>query len=741
VGFRPYVYRLAVSLGLRGFVQNTAEGVLIEVEGEGLQEFLHRLTRESPPLCHITEVDTEALSARGYEDFRILQSQDEGLFTLVSPDVATCQDCLRELLDPKDRRYLYPFINCTNCGPRYSIIRALPYDRANTTMKVFPMCPRCLKEYQEPSDRRFHAEPNACPACGPELSYQGPQSPGREPLLQALGQLKAGRIVAIKGLGGFHLAVDATNAQAVELLRRRKRRSNKPFALMAASLEVIRRFCHVSPEEEAVLVSERRPIVLLRKREDCSLPEAIAPRSRRLGFMLPYTPLHRLLFEHPGGPGFQVLVMTSGNLSEEPIVVDNQEALEALKPLADAFLLHNRDIHTRVDDSVLARTGSQEVFIRRARGYAPEPIALEGTGPQVLAAGADLKNTFTLTKDNVAIVSQHIGDMESPKTLDFFQETLEKLKALYRVSPEALAYDPHPGYFSTAWALSQEGLLKVPIQHHYAHVASVMAEQALRGKCIGVAFDGLGYGPDGTLWGGEFLIADIYGFQRAGHIKPFPLPGGQQAIRQPWRVAVSLVGQMAGPECLELLERVGFLKRHEPSQVEAVLKVSEKREFSPLSSGAGRLFDAVSALLGLVSENTFEAEAAMALEACALEGIEEDYPVDISFSSPMVVDFSMTFYAILRDMEQGVAPGHISAKFHNTVATAIGRVVLKLAVLQRLNDVVLSGGVFQNLYLLSRAVRLLREHGLRVHTNRRVPANDGGVSLGQAYILRERLRG
>jgi|Deesub1362A_J573_1020465.scaffolds.fasta_scaffold00073_101 hydrogenase maturation protein HypF len=753
VGFRPYVYGLASSLDLKGYVANTSEGVTIDIEGKEVESFIKRLQREAPPLSRITDIDISPLPPYGYQDFRIIESKDSGSFTLISPDVSICDDCLRELFDEGDRRYLYPFINCTNCGPRYTITKCVPYDRANTTMSVFRMCSECEAEYKNPADRRFHAEPNACSRCGPGIRLTGESSDFgdiTDPMKKVRDLLREGAIVAIKGLGGFHLACDATSEEAVEKLRLRKRKSNKPFALMSPDIETIKKFCFVSPEEEALLLSNRRPIVLLRRKPSCALPEAIAPGNNRLGFMLPYTPLHYLLFRedstgsHPAGLDRKKnripLVMTSGNLSEEPIQIDNEEVVLKLRGIADAFLTHDRDIFMRVDDSVLKVSDTGKVcFIRRARGYTPEPVMLAEEGADVLATGADIKNTFTLMKGSFAIVSQHIGDMENYETLKFFEETLENLKAVYRVEPEAIAYDLHPGYLSTQWALRQAGR-KLPVQHHHAHIASVMAEKGIKEKVIGVAFDGTGYGADGTLWGGEFLISTAIDFKRAGHLRYVPLPGGEMAIKEPWRTAVSYVKTAVGAETEDYLERIGFIEKYGRERIRDILKIINARELSPVSSGAGRLFDAVSAILGVCDKNTFEGEAAVALEAVAAPGVEDDYPLNIEFKEPMEVDFSFAIISIINDLTKGVDKGIIAAKFHNTVVEAIVRVVRKLAMLSRIADIVLSGGVFQNDYLLVRVEERLKEEGFSVYTNEVVPLNDGGISLGQAYILRESLK-
>lgn len=813
VGFRPFVYNLARSLNLKGYVNNSSKGVTIEIEGGSAGAFIEKLSKEAPPLSQIVGIEVSELPHHGYRDFSILESEDEGSFTLVSADVAVCQDCFGEMLDGNDRRHLYPFINCTNCGPRYTITRSVPYDRPNTTMAVFAMCPDCRREYDDPSDRRFHAQPNACPVCGPQVelwvrsgalikkisnpaaarhggkgdvagegrkgksSNPAPAKGGffnfQLPVAEAIKLLKDGRILAVKGLGGFHIACDAANGRAVETLRLKKRKSNKPFALMAPDVGTVRKFCEVSDDEERLLLSNRRPVVLLKKKPGNLLPEAISPLNPCIGFMLPYTPLHCLLFLHPmnassvdPGPSspayhFDALVMTSGNISEEPIVIDNDEAVEKLSGIADAFLVHNRDIFMRVDDSVVRAFDKNVVprldrpapdndrplknlpltyFIRRSRGFVPDVVALDDEGPEVLGCGADIKNIFTLTKESFAIPSQHIGDMENFETLQFFEESLRNLKSVYRVEPEALAHDLHPMYLSTQWALRQEGIRKIGIQHHYAHVASVMAEHGLKNKVIGVAFDGTGYGTDGNLWGGEFLIADLYGFERAGHLKYTPLPGGENAIREPWRTAVSYIRDAAGGDVMACLESAGFLQRYGVREIETLLKVIGIRQFSPLSSGIGRLFDGVSAMIGVCDLNTFEGEAAIALEAVAAPGITQEYPVDIKFGETMEVDCSHAILGIINDVAKGEEIGVISAKFHNTVVSAIQRVVVKLSSLHRINDVALCGGVFQNMYLLERTVSGLGAAGMRVFIHEKVPTNDAGISLGQAYIIRERIR-
>jgi hydrogenase maturation protein HypF len=783
VGFRPSVYKLATGLQLTGYVTNTSEGVLIEVEGGAISEFVHRLRAEAPPLSDITDISITRLPLQSYPDFTIRASTDYSVgqpFTLVSPDVSICDDCLHELLDPADRRYLYPFINCTNCGPRYSITTSVPYDRPNTTMAGFTLCPDCLREYHDPQDRRYHAQPNACPVCGPGVEFRVRSlefgARNGEAIGETIRLLQNGGIVAIKGLGGFHIACDAANDDAVRILRENKRKSNKPFAVMSLSIEDISQFCIVSPKERDLLRSNRRPVVLLQKQIGGHLSEAVSPNNRYVGVMLPYTPLHHLLFTYPitsGNPVgqslFKALVMTSGNLSEEPIVRDNAEAVKKLSAMVDGFLFHDRDIFMRVDDSVIRISDSEQTpkeasidlensairnpqsamsFIRRSRGYAPGPIALRDDGPEVLGVGADLKNTFTLTKGRFAIPSQHIGDMENYETIRFFEECLANLKAVYRSEPVAVVHDLHPGYLSTQFAQNYSAF-RIPhsaialhgIQHHYAHIGSVMAEHGLTNKVIGVAFDGTGYGTDGNLWGGEFLVADSNGFERVGQFKYVPLPGGEAAIREPWKTAVSYIIEAKGKDAGSTLEDIGFLKKYGAKEIEQLMIIARSREFSPLSSGAGRLFDAISALIGVCDYNTFEGEAAMALESLTRDGIDGEYVVELKQeNSYTVLDFSATIGGIVRDMSRKLPKEEISTKFHNTIASIIRTMVRRLQSAYGISDIALSGGTFQNLYLLNRTVRLLSQDSMNVYRNEKVPCNDACISLGQAYLIRERLR-
>ena len=758
VGFRPFVYNLARELGIRGFVSNTSEGVIIRAEGPGLDLFIDRIQQEAPPLSRIEQVEIAPSEPCGCAEFSIRESRNGGSFTLLSPDITICDACLVELFSKTDRRYRYPFINCTNCGPRYSITRSVPYDRQNTTMKVFNLCDACAAEYHDPADRRFHAQPNACPICGPKVSLfdtYGNRVDCSDPVGHAAKLLKQGRIVAVKGLGGFHIACDAMNRESVALLRQRKRKSNKPFALMSGDLSFIRQCCEMNATEEELLTSPQRPVVLLRKKENNSLPDEVSPGNAYIGFMLPYTPLHYLLFASDNGEShFPALVMTSGNLSEEPIIHTNAEAVQKLARIVDAFLVHDREIFMRVDDSVLrvmerlGRSMEQSVpavsFIRRSRGYAPEPVPLLEDGPSVLGCGADVKNTFAMTRKKYAILSQHIGDMENYETVQFFEETLRNLGDVYRVVPELVAYDLHPRYLSSSWAQEygkKNGVSLIGIQHHYAHIGSVMAEHGLSGKVVGVAFDGTGYGTDGTLWGGEFLIAHSRGFRRAGHLKCVPLPGGEAAVREPWRVAVSYLRDAFGTnDFLRHIEPTGLCDRIGSKAIEDVLKITDNNLFSPVSSGAGRLFDAASSIIGACDHNTFEGEASMALESLVLKDVDEEYPVDIHFGDDIEVDFSYGMLSIVQELRRGTDRQVIAAKFHNTVAGAIIRVVIKLALMNNIRMVALSGGVFQNLYLAEKVMRGLRTEDLAVYLNEQVPCNDAGIALGQAYLAREMMK-
>jgi hydrogenase maturation protein HypF len=745
VGFRPFVYNLATHLNLSGWVLNSSSGVEIEAVGPAaaLDEFVQRLRSEAPPLSRIEQVTVTETSVVGTPypaptSFIIRHSEARpGEFQPISPDVATCEDCLHELFDPADRRYRYPFINCTNCGPRFTIIQDLPYDRPKTTMAPFKMCPDCQAEYDDPTDRRFHAQPNACPVCGPRVWFQvgksADQHIGRPAIRAARNMLAEGGVVAVKGLGGFHLACDATDDEAVRRLRERKGRVDKPFAVMSFDLETVERSCQVNDQERALLTSHERPIVLLHRRPDCPISPLVAPSNRYLGVMLPYTPLHHLLLEPVDG--FPVaLVMTSGNYSEEPIATGNDEVLERFAGLADAFLLHDRDIHARCDDSVTRIFAGAELPVRRSRGYAPYPVHLPFPVPQILAVGAELKNTFCLTRDRYGFLSQHIGDMENYETLHFFEHMVGQLERTFRIEPEIIAHDMHPAYLSTRYANTRHPTpdTRYPIQHHHAHIAACMAENGLTDKrpVIGVAFDGTGYGTDGAIWGGEFLVADYASFRRVAHLKYVPLPGGDAAIRRPYRVALAHLWA-AGISWEDDLPPVVAAAAAERT----ILARQLERELNALpTSSVGRLFDAISALAGVCQKINYEAQAAIELEMVAAKEVEGMYP----FGLGEEIDPAPCIRAVVADVRAGVPPAVVAAKFHNALATMMRDVCLLLRDETALNEVALSGGVFQNVTLLGKALPLLQAAGFTVYTHHLVPPNDGGISLGQAVAAAAR---
>ena len=722
VGFRPFVYNLAVKLGLAGYVLNSSAGVLIEVEGDpaSIERLVLQLDENPPPLAQIEEIAIASLEPAGHQTFVIRESVDEpGAPAPISPDISTCADCLRDFQTPANRRFGYPFTNCTNCGPRYTITRAVPYDRPLTTMACFPMCQHCLSEYQDPANRRFHAQPNACPDCGPALTLS---------LEKVRELLHAGRIVAIKGLGGFHLVCDPSNDTAVRQLRERKKRSDKPFALMVPDIAAAEKLCFVSDAERAALTSIRRPIVILARRPEAPISQALAPGNKTLGVMLPYTPLHYLLFDE----ACSALVMTSGNLSEEPIVTGNREAAERLATVADAFLFHNRDIHMRVDDSVARVFAGGERILRRSRGYAPHPVTLPFPVGQILACGAELKNTFCLTKDHYAFLSQHIGDLENYETLVFYRETLDRMRQLFRIAPSAVAYDLHPQYMSTKLALEMTGMEQVGVQHHHAHIASCMAENGLASKVIGVAFDGTGFGTDGKIWGGEFLVADFAGFERRAHFRYIALAGGDRAVREPWRLGLSYLLDTFGAQ-LDSVD-VPLLRRIAPKKIATVGSMIERRVNTVETSACGRLFDAVASIVGLRDEVNFEAQAAIELEACAQQGVEAIYPFEISNDDVWQIDVRPMIEQMVRDVLAAKPTGWISAVFHNTIAAIVVEVCVRVRKAEGIQRACLSGGTFQNVYLVERALAGLRANGFEVFLHSKVPPNDGGIALGQAVI-------
>jgi hydrogenase maturation protein HypF len=706
----------------------------LEAEGErgNIEGFLSNLQKSSPPCSHIEGLSVEEITPSGFKGFEIRKSKVIlGEYQLISPDIATCKKCQEEIFDPENRHYRYPFTNCTNCGPRFTIIEDIPYDRSRTTMREFIMCPDCQREYDDCLDRRFHAQPNACPVCGPELSLLDGQGRNLH-VLDAVSEtaclLRQGKIVALKGLGGFLLACDALNEGVVEALRRRKRRPHKPLAVMMEDMGGVRRHCQVSLKEKEALLSPQCPIVLLRWKNSSPIPRLVAPNTHYLGVMLPYTPLHHLILREVKIP----LVMTSGNLSEEPIAKDNDEACEKLSGIADYFLTHNRAIRTCFDDSVAQVEQGKLQLIRRARGYAPYPLRLPFRSKEVLGIGGDLKNTFCLLKDDYAFLSQHIGDMESTDTLVHLEDTIKLYRELFRVNPEVIACDLHPDYASTQYArriAKEEGLPLIPVQHHHAHIVSCLVDNQEKGPVIGVAFDGTGYGSDGLIWGGEFMLSDLEGFQRLGHIQYLPLPGGDTAIRKPYRTALGYLFHLFKDIDLPFLDSV------DNQEISLIQKQVERGINCPPTSSCGRLFDAVSALLGIREEVTFEGQAASDLEMIAEDTEESPYPFSMVKDGPeRVILVGELLKGIIYDLRHGSPLPYISARFHATVAVMVSQVCKILREETGINKVALSGGVFQNRLLLRKTVLDLEAQGLTVLTSRQVPSNDGGISLGQAVI-------
>ncbi|GDY28748.1 carbamoyltransferase HypF [Gandjariella thermophila] len=738
VGFRPFVHALATRYGLAGRVGNDVSGVFVEAEGarSAVAEFLAAMERDRPPLAVIERLVVTEAAPTGAGEFVIVPSEAGGpRRTPVSADAATCADCLRELADPTDRRYRYPFVNCTNCGPRFTIVRGVPYDRPLTTMAGFAMCAECAAEYHDPANRRFHAQPTCCPACGPRLRLvdAGGQERDGDPVRDAAEMLHSGHVLAVKGLGGYHLAVDATSEAAAAALRSRKRREDKPFAVMVADLDEASRVCHVDELAERLLTGRRRPIVLLDRRAGTGIAASVAPGNRQLGIMLPYTPLHHLLLGEVARP----IVLTSGNVSDEPIAHRDEDALARLAGIADAFLTHDRAIHVRTDDSVTRPFRGREMLVRRSRGYVPEPLTVPWPFPRpVLACGAELKNTFCVAKEYRAYVSHHVGDLENAATLRSYTEGISHFLNLFDVRPEVVTHDLHPEYLSTKYALELPDVDVVGVQHHHAHVASCLADNGEAGPVLGVAFDGLGYGTDGTLWGGEFLLADLAGFRRLAHLDPMPMPGGSAAIRAPWRMAAAYLDHgYAGRPPARLAVR-----RRNADQWDAVTGLARQRLHAPLTSSAGRLFDAVAALLGVRDTVTYEGQAAIELEQRADRDERGGYPIGTLPGSPLRLSGVDAVRAAAEDLCRGVAVPVIAARFHNGVAAAVVRTCARLRESTGVDVVALSGGVFQNLLLLRRTVDGLAGAGMRVLVHSRVPPNDGGISLGQAAVAAARDR-
>ena len=739
VGFRPTVFNLAQRYLLTGWVLNNAHGVEIALHGdeENIQAFVHDLRQNPPTLAVINSFTIEDAPCQVHTGFQIRHSQDNPSdFLPVSPDLNICPDCRRELFDPSDRRYRYPFINCTNCGPRFSIVTGIPYDRPNTSMAGFALCPDCAQEYQDPANRRFHAQPIACPLCGPQVWYEehGQKLAEREQAIQAARKtLAEGKILALKGLGGFHLVCDAQNPQTVENLRLRKRRSGKPLALMAFDLETIKEFASVCPEEEKLLTSPMAPVVLLETlAAGKELLRLVVPDQNRLGFMLPYTPLHLLLLE-PAEAFPKVLVMTSGNLSEEPIAYSNAEAKRRLSTLADGFLLHDRPIHIRIDDSVVSVIEGVPHIQRRARGYAPLPLQIPTSAVPTLACGTELKNTFCLVRDRYAFVSHHIGDLENQETLSAFEDAIRHYENIFRIKPEILAADMHPNYLASRYAhkrASEENLPLVEVQHHHAHIVSCMADNGLKPQdtVIGLAFDGTGYGTDGAIWGGELLLANWEGFKRVYHLEYMPLPGGDAAVRKPARIALSLLLHAGiDPNSFPF----PFHQALDPDERSAVANQVHTGFNSPKTSSLGRLFDGVAALIGLHQQISYEAQNAIALETIADPEEQSCYDFPIEDGQILV---SPVIHAIVEDLKQNVTPAVISARFHNGLTDCAVMVSKQVRSQTSLRQVVLSGGVWQNKTLIRQTITALSASGFEVFWPHKLPTNDGGVSLGQALV-------
>ncbi|MBN1446963.1 MAG: carbamoyltransferase HypF [Bacteroidetes bacterium] len=796
VGFRPYVYRLARECGLTGSVLNNGQGVEIDVQGTRVREFVERLPREAPPLVLITGMREEALPPGDATDFVIVKSAESAVTSAMIPaDVATCGDCLTDIRDPENRRYRYPFTNCTNCGPRYTITSSIPYDRPSTSMRDFAMCEDCTREYQDPENRRFHAQPNACPVCGPQLLFRrnarlhgcDVDIEGDPALRAAITELVEGRILALRGLGGYHLAVDARNEKAVHLLRVRKHRYEKPLAVMVPDLAAAQRLCHISPEEAALLTSAQRPIVILRQRKENGIAQTVSLDNPTLGVMLPYTPLHHLLMEGE----CDALVMTSGNISEEPICTSVEDAEHRLGDIADAFLHHNRDILQRCDDSVFRVIAGEARPVRRARGYVPRPVLLADEGPSVIATGAELKNTCCVTSGRAAFLSQHIGDLENFETLGFFEDTLTHLLHIFEVTPAAIAYDLHPDYLGTQWAkghldspLQQRfaALPRIPVQHHHAHLVSCLAENGTDEPAIGVILDGTGYGTDGTIWGGEFLTGNSHGFTRAGHFATVAMPGADKAVKEPWRMAYAYLHAAFGENAERAFPE--WTARRRDIELSAARFALEGDVNAPRTSSCGRLFDAVASLAGLYDTVHFEAQAAIALEFAAMEYLsamgdpatgakssEQDagevggirdvdgigdvscivaamdaiepysWSLDRNTEKKIVLSFFPAIREIAYDVRNGESPGHVAARFHRTLIVACAEVVESIASDSGLRTVALSGGSFQNALLLEGLHRMLADRNFTVLTHRQLPSNDGGVALGQAVIARTQLEG
>ncbi|MBU0664013.1 MAG: carbamoyltransferase HypF [Proteobacteria bacterium] len=746
VGFRPFVYRLARDFKISGTIANTGQGVVILAEGlaSDLDNFLQALSEDAPPLARISSISQKRIPTTDRQAFAILKSSSEHASqTMIPADIALCDDCRKELLDPTDRRYRYPFINCTNCGPRFTIVSSIPYDRPGTSMHSFPMCRSCQAEYDDPDNRRFHAQPNACPQCGPQISWHdctGKQLPNDDPLTSTISTLCNGDIVAIRGLGGFHLVVDAGSEAAVALLRKRKQRRSRPLAIMVADLEAAGRICALSPMASETLTSPAHPIVLLLRKETASLAANLAPGMGEIGIMLPYTPLHHLLFATPGCP--QALVMTSGNRNGEPLCTGNEEAISRLGDIADFFLLHNREIVTRIDDSVIRIMQGRPRVLRRARGYVPNPIPLTQSLPPLLACGSGLKNTFCLVRDDMAFISQHIGDLANMESLAFFKESIYHFQELLETRPQLVVCDLHPDYLSSRHGQELErelGLARILVQHHHAHAVAVMAEHGLQDKVLAIILDGTGLGPDGTIWGGEILEVTRTDFLRRGCLAPLPLPGGDAAAEQPWRMGLAALYHSFGEEGLPPSRLPAALLGVTEGKRTAVLTMMQKGFNSPLTSSCGRLFDAVAALLGIRLDSDFEGQAAMEVEAFARqwqrpEEHRQRVEEPVQDNGLFIIDSSPFIRRMLRDLQAGKSIAELAMAFHTWLIDSLVITIRKLAVTSGIHTVVLSGGCLQNRIIMEGLFQALEQDGFQVFTGRQVPVNDGGISLGQAVI-------
>ncbi|MEQ8221581.1 MAG: carbamoyltransferase HypF [Candidatus Eremiobacterota bacterium] len=730
VGFRPFIHKLAMDRKLSGYILNCPEGVFIEVEGlkDNIEDFYRDIKKRKPPASRIIDTTIKYQPLKDFKNFTIKKSRTNGRNAMfISPDLAICHDCRRELGNTNDRRYEFPFINCTNCGPRYTIIKDIPYDRPLTTMKDFIMCPLCRKEYEDIEDRRYHAQPDCCSVCGPSLSwYAGDIEDREKPLEKACNALKDGKIIALKGLGGFHLVCDARKDEAVKTLRKRKERPAKPFAIMFPNTDILENYAFITEEAKELLTGSISPIVMLKKKENTDLSEEICPGLAHIGSMLPYTPLHEILFRKGN---FKALIMTSGNLQDEPIQINNEECREKLKNIADGFLFHNRDIARRCDDSVVKQINKNFQIIRRARGYTPLPVKLNFSPEKditILACGGELKNTFSIYKDGFVFSSPHTGDLNNLETFSFYEETIEHYCSLFNINPSVIAYDMHPAYLSTGYALKREAAVNIPVQHHHAHFASCLAEHGVKEKSIGVIFDGTGYGTDGKIWGGEFFTGDCKEVERVAHLKYYPMPGGDMAAVEGYRMALSYLYPLFRGEIETLLSTEGNSGN--------IINLIKSNINCPETSSMGRFFDGVASITGLRHRSTYEGQSAMELEAIAAEDINSYYPFSLEEGETLIINPDPLFYYLLEDIKKRTERPVISAKFHNSIVVMIKDICNKMRKLYNLKNVILSGGVFQNSYLSVRTEKILLESGFNVYQNLGIPPNDGGISMGQIAV-------